>query len=875
MALYESLRGNYDVRMSPAAEPPAPADIEAVKRAALYVNDLYVGFFRMVAADGDLDRAAIRFHRELLHNAMEPPGRARSIAQVLQLNERLRPVADACLAISALREPVPGTSWTMLRRNDLEFVLRHVPVEYFRCALEFGFDPQAAPAAIDKVAAGEIEMTAAAPVWVELALLLFSAGFEPQAGYALGRAETSLVKLTDEDRVPRLQARIDTLRSWIGRAGGSFESARLPAGQVSIGLVGYEHPDRRLASQSAIDQIETLTVLGYLARYSGVQFAGSDDLVAVADQLRVGVPAQRRIDVESVQVNLAAVHRDLSEFAAVPEDTWLIVTSWFENPLLDVRFDAPLDPRVRPIFLSFRVEEPALERAGVIDYLKRHGPVGCADWESMQLLQAAGVPAFFSGMLVMTAGAAFSADGEPGGGEPAGNEVAWFDLAPEGRGRRRSVRWTAIRDRGFAENLRETAATLRTWQERIAKVITANLPLALAARSLGLEVDFRPKNTGDSALTDLGSLSDAEFDGLARGIEDKLAVVFGAVLAGQTSDEVYAAWREACAPDVVAAQARTDSVPELGALDFDLNEFCGRIREDAVIVERSEPAGAGTELNIEFSLDAKYKPQLDVVLDSVVANTDRPVRAFVLCRQHGPEDFERMARLFPTVSFVWLPTDHVDYGPIAGKVPWASLATMDRTLLPLILPDVDRMMHLDLDLLILGDLAELFDTPFEGRPLVAVHEPQMCFRSGYDTVRRTAQRLRQLGTPDLAVELMSRVVARHPFDFSVFNAGVMMMNLDRMRADDFCFRFLPYVQRYGVNGQEVLNIYVGDDYVRVGTQWNRNARLEPLDDTVIAHWAGPFKPWRSDWYVSGRELWQTAEARFRARTAKLDDEVSA
>jgi lipopolysaccharide biosynthesis glycosyltransferase len=243
------------------------------------------------------------------------------------------------------------------------------------------------------------------------------------------------------------------------------------------------------------------------------------------------------------------------------------------------------------------------------------------------------------------------------------------------------------------------------------------------------------------------------------------------------------------------------------------------------------------------------------------------VRAFILCRQHGPADFERMAKLFPTVSFMWIPTDDVDYGPIAGKVPWASFATMDRTLLPLILPDVDRMMHLDLDLLILGDLADLHDTPFEGRRMVAILEPQLCYRSGYDTIRRTAHRLRSAGTPELAVELLGRIVERHPFDFEVFNAGVMVMNLDRMREEQFCDRFLPFVQRYGVNGQEVLNIYVGNDYVRRDRRWNLNARLEFTEDTRVAHWAGPYKPWRKDWYIAGRDWWEAGEARFAARVA--------
>ena len=48
-------------------------------------------------------------------------------------------------------------------------------------------------------------------------------------------------------------------------------------------------------------------------------------------------------------------------------------------------------------------------------YLRRHGPVGCRDWNTVFLLLSAGIDAFFSGCLTTTVDALFPArdDGLP------------------------------------------------------------------------------------------------------------------------------------------------------------------------------------------------------------------------------------------------------------------------------------------------------------------------------------------------------------------------------------------------------------------------------------------------------------------------------
>jgi lipopolysaccharide biosynthesis glycosyltransferase len=228
-----------------------------------------------------------------------------------------------------------------------------------------------------------------------------------------------------------------------------------------------------------------------------------------------------------------------------------------------------------------------------------------------------------------------------------------------------------------------------------------------------------------------------------------------------------------------------------------------------------------------------------------------------------------MAAMFPTVSFAWLRTDAVDYGNVRGKIPWATIVTMDRTILPELVTDVDRIIHLDLDALCLADLAELFDTDLEGTWIAAADEPQPRFAGGFNSLRDSARLLRREGFPELAREYLIRTHAELTFDFEIFNAGVMLLDLATMRAENFCGRYLGYVERFGINGQRVLNIGVGADRKKLSADWNRLISFEVTDSPKVTHWAGPMKPWGGHPYVAGRELWRNQEEQFAARTERL------
>lgn len=400
---------------------------------------------------------------------------------------------------------------------------------------------------------------------------------------------------------------------------------------------------------------------------------------------------------------------------------------------------------------------------------------------------------------------------------------------------------------------------METYRRRYSAVVTSRLHCYLPVRSLGVPVEFNPRRKSDLRFNGLAQLGEAEFAAMREGILGKLAPVMAAILAGRSEEEVYATWREVCAEDVAAAHARRASVPAMPPPSFDVAAACQQIRDGEVATGPKRPAGA--EVHVSLALDGNLKAQLNVVVQALVDNGSRPLHLWILCRDHGPEDFESFAAKFPEVRVSWLPCDRVDYGPIRGMLGHVTVSTMDRLLLPDLLPELDRIVYHDLDALSLGDIAELYDWDLRGQPLAARSSVAGNQVSGFMRIHRSVGRIRDLRD---AYDLLHRMHGRHAYDFRGFNAGILVLDLARMRADRFGQEFLGFVERYGMNDQEVLNCYTGPHRAELPPQWNSWPTQERVADPKIIHWAGPVKPWQAA-YVAKREVWVEYEERLARR----------
>ncbi len=168
-----------------------------------------------------------------------------------------------------------------------------------------------------------------------------------------------------------------------------------------MAVLDHRSPDPAHVAPDPGDHIETLAVLGNLARFRDVTFSGDDGLGELVTELGARVHPERRV-AGTGAVHLLAVDRDFSSAADVPPGTWLIAHGWHMPSLFDLRTDFPYHPNIRPIFLSFHLHRLEMLTDEARAYLRRCGPVGCRDWNTVDLLLGAGIDAFFSGCVTTT-----------------------------------------------------------------------------------------------------------------------------------------------------------------------------------------------------------------------------------------------------------------------------------------------------------------------------------------------------------------------------------------------------------------------------------------------------------------------------------------
>ena len=625
-------------------------------------------------------------------------------------------------------------------------------------------------------------------------------------------------------------------------------------------MIDYHQPDFVRASSNVGDYVQTLAMLGNLARFQGIRFTGADGLGDLATSLQGRVRPELRIDSDEWNVHLMPVSRDFSDGDPIPESTWMLAFGWHMHSMFRLRFGLPYHPNINPIFVSFHINRVHTLTPPVLEYLRAHGPIGCRDWTTVDLLLSAGVDAFFTGCLTTTVNAVFPDIDQIERERPG--VVAVIDLPKSvAKKAKRPVELVTHGDDSYREidlvgGTRAAIELLTTYQQRFHRIVTSRLHSYLPATSLGVPVTFLPKIPGDVRFDGLlGMTPDRpEFLAMRDGIRDLIAETFGLVVTGAAKNEVYAHWRDITKDRVAAAKERFRAPAAEPAGRIDVPSVVEQVRASARRYGPHDAVEPGIT-DVAMSLDQNFKDFLPVTVESVLANASGPVRLWVTARGLDERYEAWFSRNFPDLPMTFLNFDEIQYGDIGRMIRHISVATMDRLLLPEVLDHLNRIVYVDIDTVTEGDVCELAAVDLNGTPLAA----RTSVYSGVVQWRQAGDLL----SPEAASELRRTMSARHPFDFLTFNAGVLVLDLARMRGDAFVETFLPMAGQFGLNDQDLLNAYVGAERVELDPKWNALPVQEIIASPGIIHYAGAGKPWGDElvpygehWKFYASRVWQ-------------------
>jgi lipopolysaccharide biosynthesis glycosyltransferase len=254
-------------------------------------------------------------------------------------------------------------------------------------------------------------------------------------------------------------------------------------------------------------------------------------------------------------------------------------------------------------------------------------------------------------------------------------------------------------------------------------------------------------------------------------------------------------------------------------------------------------------LVVACAADGAYALPLAVMLRSASARLapERRLEVYVVDDGLAREDRERVRASLPErCALHWVPPRPLTRIPLPtwGRMPATTYQKL--TLAEWLPAETRRAIWLDCDLLVLGDLERLWRAEMGAHPVLATQDtlvPRVSSRLGVAAYR-------ELGLPAAA---------------EYFNAGVMLVDLERWRQERISERALDYLERHRDRvifwDQEALNVALAGLWGKLDSRWNRNPTLLRLfgggrlchpggpdvagseDEIWIAHFTGRLKPW--------------------------------
>lgn len=592
---------------------------------------------------------------------------------------------------------------------------------------------------------------------------------------------------------------------------GRLAGASRAGDRVRLAVLDYKTPEPGSSSMNIGDWMQSAALLRHLVRHFGADLT-CDHPGLDLRPLRDSWPITERI-TGAPPAHLALMDRDFPEMLAQThpgQPVLALLHGWFLHRVWGQIRALPLPDQVTPIILSFYLQRAEDLTPEVVDFLKANAPIGCRDRPTCHWLLNSGIEAFFSGCVTTTMGL-----------EVAGRSDEVLEVDTDSDGIEQNA--PAYRRMDFAEAI-ATCLDLLTRYGRAAQVTTSRLHCYLPARAIGASVAFTPKDASDRRFD--GLIFDGPgFETIRTRVTNLIDTVLDAVRAGTPPDGLRALWRETTAP--LVAEARADLAK------------AQPLRRAARPVPPS-PTRSGVDIVI--ALDQSFVHRAGPFLRSVRAHSDAQIDMHVLTRGIDAAGFARLQAEAPALRLHQITMDGRKAPFDAALAGGAnSVSTMDRLLLPELLPDLDRVVYLDCDTVLLADVAELAALPVSALGIAGRATPNRQFRTLTQWMER-AIRLR--GYPqDVTRELRRRIAAHGRINARYINAGVMVLSLDRLRAHGFVETVLALVERYGFEDQEAINMYLQGDFAPLPEAWNMQPYGDHMAAPKLIHWVGARKPW--------------------------------
>ena len=254
------------------------------------------------------------------------------------------------------------------------------------------------------------------------------------------------------------------------------------------------------------------------------------------------------------------------------------------------------------------------------------------------------------------------------------------------------------------------------------------------------------------------------------------------------------------------------------------------------------------KINIALASDDNYAQHVAVVIASILANTNDKNRLCFYLLSDGI-DADKILKLEKTITGTGAQLVVCDLSAYKGfeklyTSGHISKAAYFRLDMANILPaNVQKVIYVDVDLIVFKDVAALWNIGMQGRPIAAV--------------------------PDYGIMASKRLMKQKhtviglPTDSNYFNSGVVIMDLSQWREHDYSSKVIQLAAtgNFPHHDQDALNKLFMDNWLELPLSWNvippifdllpkvllnsnfRKTAIQARKNIAILHYAGRYKPW--------------------------------
>ncbi len=253
------------------------------------------------------------------------------------------------------------------------------------------------------------------------------------------------------------------------------------------------------------------------------------------------------------------------------------------------------------------------------------------------------------------------------------------------------------------------------------------------------------------------------------------------------------------------------------------------------------------EIPIFFSVDDNYLPYLSVAIKSLTDNANKNYKYRIVILNTGLN--AKRCKLFDIFNDDNFKIDFVNISKqmegIESKfknIYHFGLASYYRLFIENLFPQYDRIIYLDCDIVVLGDISKLFFIDMENKNIAGVVEQFILHSDVFSLYTKEA----------VGVDAKEYI-----------NSGIMLMDLNKLREQKVEQSFVNLINSYNFDvidpDQAYINYLCKGKIKYLSFDWNRTP-IECVEckNPNIVHYALGLKPWQDKNMFLGEYFWKYA-----------------